>query len=393
MVLEDVEGEKYSDYSPTNTGWYKDNLPQQRYVAYVTTWIGVADLLAEGRQDEIDEESLALLAWAPHDTAAYDVATEMMRSERYPGLETIHRKVYGAGNANAVDGYGDIDFPKISRSDIPAYNMAMTKTLEGGIGRMQTGPFHTPGVFEKVATWLTGEIRDAGNLVVPEDMQIEGEVDPLMWNRENQNPTQADVFYTASQYGTPPGSGGMDMRIAAGNIGQFAAEGFMIGQALGLTMTGVRAMTAKVAAQGTGEGARTAAQAAGSGQSLTQSIVQGVNKFKSSPRLQGTRDVARAARWGSAAVSTASLGVILADAKFGNLDQTDLEDNMSPQNREMLQRAQRRYSPIPYKAPPTGTSGDPETAMGQISNAQNRRFSRNAVADAWQDQQNERRNR
>ena len=36
----EIEGRKAADYSPTTTGWYRDMLPEQRYVAYLTTWVG-----------------------------------------------------------------------------------------------------------------------------------------------------------------------------------------------------------------------------------------------------------------------------------------------------------------------------------------------------------------
>lgn len=389
MVLQDdVTGKQYADYSPSSTEWYQ-KLPQQRYVAYVTVWIGVAELLMEGRQQEIDEEALVLLAWAPHDTAARDVAEEMIDSGRYPGLERVHRKVYGSGFGEEEDGYGDLDFPKITRNDIDEYNVNMITALgDNGynVPRMQTGPFHSPGLFEKVASWLV----DTANLAVPEDFEMKGDPESAMLLGKNRvNPTQGDVFYTASQYGAAPGDSSMDMRIAAGNIGQFAAEGYMAAQVLGVAMGGARSLAGKVPQHGLYGGTRIASEAAVT-KPLTQSIVEGINAFKGTAVARNARDIARGIRWTGAAAGALSLGAVLQNAYFGNLDMTDLTNNMDPETQQIIQQANRRYSPIPYRD--TGRNFD-DSAVGKMGDNLQERLAGNSTADAWQAMQSERRGR
>jgi hypothetical protein len=136
-------------------------------------------------------------------------------------------------------------------------------------------------------------------------------------------------------------------------------------------------------------GTRIASEAAAT-KPLTQSIVEGINAFKSTTGARNARDIARGIRWGTAVAGATSLGVILADAHFGNLDMTDLTNNMDPETQRIIQEANRRYSPIPYRD--TGRNFD-DSVVGKMGDNLQERLDMNGTADAWQAMQSERRGR
>ena len=394
----EIEGRKAADYSPTTTGWYQDMLPEQRYVAYLTTWVGVAELMNDGRQEEIDPESMTLLAWAPHDDDAYSAADELISSDRYPGLADLHNRVYG--NGMAQDGYQNLDFPQINRQNIEQYNVDMITSMgQAGIrtSGMQTGPFYSPGVFEKAAAWL-GNFVGGSMDTVREAMGRDPENNPERTGEDVMgaaDPTGGDVFYTASQYGTSPADAGkMDMRIMAGDIGQFAAEGYLLGAGVGATSR----LVSKLPSTGVNAAARSAAESVGAGNSPSQAIIQSINKFKSTGHAQTMWNATRGIRWGSAGASTVTLASILANAQFGAVGMEDVTGGLSPETQGQL--LETRGQQVPESRPPfrptgqpdaSGTPLDTSTAIGRMGEADRQRFQGVSVAEAWQQQQRDRR--
>lgn len=393
-VTLETEGREEPDYSPQSTGWYRNLLPEQRYVAYLTTWLGVAELMSEGRQQEIDAESMVLLAWAPHDTDAYNAADELVSSGRYPGLGELHKKVYG--NGMAKDGYENLDFPQINRTDVEQYNVDMIRSVEGNgyVPQMRTGPFYSPGAFEKAAAWL-GNVVSSSMDTVREAMGREPENNPEMTGEDIMNrppATAGDAFYTASQYGAAENDPMMTARIMAGDIGQFAAEGYLLGAGIGVTAT----MVSKIPSTGVHAAAQSSAASVGQGNSPSQAIVQSINRFKSTGRAQRIWNTSRGVRWGSAGASTMTLATIIGQAALGDVDVSDITGNLSQQSQSQILGAGGYSTPRPpfregsvaqrSAMPPLET----DTAIGRIGAADRERWQGHSVAQAWQQQQAER---
>jgi len=152
-----------------NLGWYSDYTPEQRYIAYITTYTTLAEYALAGRVDEFADYAAWVLGHAAADGEAADAGIAMIVDDDRPGQAEMiqwHNSVYGEGYL--MEGqdheYADLMLPKINPNDPEG---TVERFIEADLGQygspatMEQKPYDNQT--EKAMLWTIGLFEKAGN--------------------------------------------------------------------------------------------------------------------------------------------------------------------------------------------------------------------------------------
>lgn len=152
-----------------NLGWYSDYTPEQRYIAYITTYTALAEYAQTGQMDEFADYYAWVLGHAAADGEAALAGIAMIEADDRPGqaeMKVWHNSVYGEGYL--MEGqdhpYADLMLPKINPND-PEGTVERFITADlgqyGSPATMRQQPYDNQT--EKAMLWTIGLFEKAGN--------------------------------------------------------------------------------------------------------------------------------------------------------------------------------------------------------------------------------------
>ena len=152
-----------------NLGWYSDFTPEQRYIAYITTYSTLVVYADQGQMDEFADYAAWVLGHAAADGEAADAGIEMITSDDSPGQAEMidwHNSIYGEGYL--MEGqdheYADLMLPKINPNDpegtVEKF-IAADLGQYGSVSTMTQKPYDNQT--EKAMLWTIGLFEKAGN--------------------------------------------------------------------------------------------------------------------------------------------------------------------------------------------------------------------------------------
>lgn len=153
-----------------NLGWYSQYTPEQRYIAYITTYTTLAEYAQTGQMDEFADYAAWVLGHAAADGEAALAGIAMINEDDGPGqaeMKAWHNTVYGEGYL--MEGqdhpYADLMLPKINPNDPEG---TVERFIEADLGQygspatMRQQPYDNQT--EKAMLWTIGLFEKAGNL-------------------------------------------------------------------------------------------------------------------------------------------------------------------------------------------------------------------------------------
>lgn len=256
QLTENQYGDQYDRYSDAGYApdqYYAQFLPERRYLDYIEDYLVMTAAIQDGTLDEISDESIMRLAWAPKDSEAIKYGES--RAHANGDDRALFDMVFGDGYTK-VQGLEKLDIPRINPDDPQDYQDKMTAKL-GGDSYFSVSPMDQ-------------------NTFYPHNRSTLGKIDSrvrrfaLGMLGNDVQPGAENLFSQASSESRPRESFGADLYDAAGSVAAVGTDLYVGGRA-GIPVIKAGAAVAAKTARGVA-GAATAAGAAPTIVALLQKI-------------------------------------------------------------------------------------------------------------------------
>lgn len=311
--------------SPRNAGWYGATFtPTQRYTGYTLAYLMTAQAIASGTIDQVPDEVIMMLGWAPHDTHAIEAGRELaFGTQGYtdtegvvhgggdadqPEMQEMHNSIYGDGYFD-LPGYAEFHLPKVSWEELHLPKIGMNEeqanryayrwsmALSGNVNydvesgekwqdyELQRAAYKGPNL--EPTPWPFGWID-----------QKAGEVREWLTGQKHES-SEEELFLTAYDRGHEEGDTGAAIESNVVNTASVMATGGAIGLGLKAGVGMIGAIGGALKGMG------------GGGQTIAQGVANGVDGFRTGIGVYGKARFPTQVIMAGTATATLAGGVIM----------------------------------------------------------------------------------
>lgn len=389
--------DEYGEYSPKGTGLYSDFMPAQRWLMYMLAHAAFQQEVGDPKGDitRLQDEIVALLAWAPVDNEAYNAGQEIVREienstdpDEGSDLVRLFDNTYGSGNVQG-GGLSQFDIPLIDMDDVDGYSAGVLSHMTGDkpidVNRAMT-PFMSRDYYSPMyrSAFIQGGIEfmdtvmTVGEEVVGGIKETFGDTSGDPDFTPDRGPDTAALFEQASRKAYAPGEHETLQTMTAG-MNKAVPLAFDVGATVYLGSGAVRQT-------GTYAGAFTDMlryTGWAKGEIGAQMLTNGLNRF--SGGLSKMWKYRRPIGAFNLAASGLALGMSYGDAQFGDLQIEDVLTGMPDIDNAIIAAWNKPYMQAPYKDPQTmGTNPNVIQEEGIYQRARNR--DPGGISRTWQAQ-------